>query len=88
MTVSIRVFGSVQGVFFRRSAKEEADKLGVTGWVRNKADGSVEVLAVGEGDKLEDFLKWCKKGPPLAKVENVEVDWSHTDADFAKFDIL
>lgn len=88
MTVSIRVFGGVQGVFFRRSAKEEADKLGVTGWVRNEADGSVAIMAVGDRKNLDKFLKWCRGGPPLAKVESVEVEWRESEQDFGSFEML
>lgn len=84
----IVVYGQVQGVFFRRSAKEEADKFGLTGWIRNEPDGSVRALVVGPKDKLEEFVKWCKKGPPLAKVNGVEVDWSDSEEDFDSFDIL
>lgn len=86
--VRLIISGQVQGVFFRRSAKEEADKLGLGGWIRNQSDGSVEVLAVGSKEKLEKFVAWCKKGPPLARVDNVEVDWQDTEEDFDHFDIL
>ncbi len=88
MTVHIRIFGSVQGVFFRKFAKVEADKFGIGGWVRNNDDGSVEIMAFEEKDKLERFIDWCKKGPPLAKVENVEVDWVKNEANFFEFDII
>ncbi len=71
----LKILGDVQGVFFRRSAKIEAEKLGIVGWVRNNSDGSVEIMAQGHEDKIKKFIAWCKKGPPFAKVENVEVDW-------------
>lgn len=88
MQVHLRILGQVQGVFFRRSAKEEADKLGLVGWVRNDHDGSVEAMAVGAKGKLSQFIRWCKKGPPLSKVERVEIDWPEGDATFDSFDIL
>lgn len=88
MQVHIRIYGQVQGVFFRSGAKEEADKLGLVGWVRNNRDGSVEIMASGEKRALEKFLVWCKKGPPFAKVENIEVDWQDREEDFDRFDIL
>ena len=88
MTINIKIYGQVQGVFFRRSAKEEADRLGLFGWVRNDGDGSVETLAVGSKEKLDEFVKWCKKGPSLAQVERVEVDWQESVGDFDRFDIL
>lgn len=86
--VNIRVYGQVQGVFFRRSTKDEADKLGLVGWVRNNADGSVEILAVGPRDKLDKFVTWCREGPPLAQVERVEIDWFKESDDFEGFSIL
>lgn len=88
MQVHIRIYGQVQGVFFRRGAKEEAGQLGLVGWVRNDVDGSVETLAVGPKSNLEKFIAWCKKGPPFAKVESVEVDWSRDESSFDAFDIL
>lgn len=88
MTVHIRIYGQVQGVFFRFSAKEEADRWGLAGWVRNNVDGSVEAMVVGPKVKLAEFIKWCKKGPPSAGVENIEVDWRPEDMDFESFEIL
>lgn len=86
--VDLKIHGKVQGVFFRQSAKREADKLGLVGWVRNDSDGSVEVLAAGSKDKLDQFINWCKKGSEAAKVEKVEVDWNETRDRFSRFDIL
>lgn len=86
--VRIIIFGQVQGVFFRRNAKEEADKLGLTGWVRNDRDGSVEVMVEGPKEKLDEFVKWCKKGPPMGKVENVEVEWLNQKDEFDSFEIV
>lgn len=87
-TVNIRVFGIVQGVFFRKSAKIEADNMGVVGWVRNEGDGSVEIMASGEKEALEKYISWCKKGPPLAKVEMAEVDWLEGEEEFDSFNII
>lgn len=87
-TVNIRVFGIVQGVFFRRSTKDMADELGVSGWVRNEHDGSVEIMATGEKEVLEKFIEWCKGGPPMAKVEKVEVERLSEVEDFGYFSIL
>lgn len=80
--------GNVQGVFFRRSAKMQADKLGVVGLVRNRRDGSVEVIAQGPKSKVNAFIKWCKKGPPFAKVEKVEVEWRKNLEDFDEFEVV
>jgi acylphosphatase len=72
-TVSIRITGKVQGVFFRRGAEEKAEELGLTGEVQNMADDSVHIVATGEPEKLEQLIEWCRLGPPRARVENVAV---------------
>lgn len=69
---SIQVFGKVQGVFFRASSQDKAEELGITGWVKNEADGSVRIEAEGPEDKLQSFISWCRKGPAKASVEKVE----------------
>lgn len=71
--LNIKIYGQVQGVFFRVSAKEKAEKLGITGFVRNEKDGSLFIEAEGEKQNLDKFLQWCKKGSPMAKVERIEV---------------
>lgn len=88
MTVHLKIYGQVQGVFFRRTAKAEADKLGLVGWARNEDDGSVEVLAVGDKAKLKEFIKWCKDGPEMAKVDRIEEDWSNSGGDFESFEVV
>ncbi len=69
-----RVRGRVQGVWYRGSAREEAMRLGVTGWVRNLSDGSVELEAEGENTRVERLLQWCGAGPAMARVDSVDVD--------------
>jgi len=71
---SIRVYGLVQGVFFRVSAQKEADKLGLTGFTQNEQDGSVYIEAEGEESNLNKFIKWCNIGPSMAQVEKVVVN--------------
>lgn len=68
------VSGKVQGVWFRASAKREADRLGVTGHARNLADGSVEVLACGAPEAVAALVEWLHAGPPQARVERVAVE--------------
>lgn len=85
--VHIVISGRVQGVFFRQSAKREAEKLGIGGWARNNSDGSVEIEAEGDKAQLEEFIKWCKKGPSVAFVNNVEVEWSDYTEGFEEFSI-
>ena len=86
--ISMIISGRVQGVFFRYKTKHEAGNLGLTGWVRNNSNGSVEILAEGDKDKLEALVAWCKSGPKLAKVDNMEVTWSSFSGGFNQFEII
>ena len=70
----VRIYGRVQGVFFRNWAMDRARALGVRGWVRNRRDGSVELVAYGEDDAVEALTAACRNGPAAAKVERIEVD--------------
>jgi acylphosphatase len=67
------VSGRVQGVFFRDSCAREARRLGVRGWVRNRADRTVEVVAEGPRDRVEELIDWCRHGPPRAQVTGIVV---------------
>ncbi len=69
------ITGRVQGVWYRGSAQSEAQGLGLSGWVRNRADGDVEVVAEGPRAALEALVEWCRNGPPMAHVEDVQVRW-------------
>ena len=69
--VRLRVTGIVQGVCFRLETRREARRLGVCGFVRNMADGSVEVVAEGTDSRVEALMAWCRKGPPHARVTSV-----------------
>ena len=71
--VHVLIFGRVQGVWFRASTKQKADQLGLTGWVRNTDDGNVEAVFEGVEEIVNEMLEWCHKGPPLSKVEKVEI---------------
>jgi acylphosphatase len=71
--IRLRIEGKVQGVFFRESTRVEASRLGLSGWVRNEADGSVAAVAEGEASALDAFVRWCHQGPPLAMVSRVTV---------------
>jgi acylphosphatase len=68
----VNISGRVQGVRFRASARDEAKRMGVSGWVRNLTDGSVEVFIQGQEEKLNSLLSWCYEGPPGASVTGVE----------------
>lgn len=71
--VQLLIFGQVQGVFYRVSAKQQADILGIKGWIRNLSNGQVEIFADGTEDALIKFSAWCRKGPPGAHVNKVTV---------------
>jgi acylphosphatase len=67
--------GRVQGVFFRAETRDRARSLGLSGWVRNAPDGSVEAVFEGEREQIESILDWCRRGPGLAEVDDIEVEW-------------
>ena len=67
------VSGRVQGVFFRDSCRSTARGLGIRGWVRNRSDGTVEVVAEGPRERVDQFLNWCREGPPRARVTGMVV---------------
>ncbi|RLF16159.1 MAG: acylphosphatase [Thermoprotei archaeon] len=90
MKVRAHVFisGRVQGVFFRAWTEDEAVKRGLTGWVRNLADGRVEAVFEGDKEAVEEMVKLCWKGPPGARVTNVEVKWEPYTGEFTDFRII
>jgi len=71
--VHLVVVGRVQGVAFRARAVAEATRLGLSGWVRNRMDGTVEARAEGTPEAVDAFVAWCHRGPPAAKIEEVHV---------------
>jgi acylphosphatase len=83
---SVVVSGDVQGVFFRDSARREAQRLGVTGWVRNRSDGRVEALFEGVPDAVAQLVRWCGDGPRHATVRDVQVSEAEPEG-FASFAI-
>lgn len=70
-TVHLLVKGKVQGVFYRATAQEKAEQYGLKGWVRNTADGEVEMMVTGESENLDQFIGWCRNGPDRARVADV-----------------
>ncbi len=84
----LRIYGRVQGVFFRANMREQARMLGLTGWVRNLPDGSVEAVIEGPRDKVLELVKWAHKGPRLAKVERVEIEWGKATGEYDDFYIF
>jgi acylphosphatase len=83
--VHVKVCGRVQGVYFRASTVEQGRRLGLSGWVMNCADGSVEVAAEGEIDQLEQLVNWCHHGPPGAQVKEVRAQWEAPKEEFRSF---
>ena len=79
--------GRVQGVFFRVSTKKKANYLNLSGWVKNLANGDVEVVAEGEKEKLQELLKWTWQGPPSARVDDIEASWEEYKEEFDTFSI-
>lgn len=65
--------GRVQGVYYRVTAAQEATRLGLRGWVRNRRDGSVEAVAEGPVAEVQAFVTWCRQGPPMARVTELEL---------------
>jgi acylphosphatase len=86
--VHIIVRGRVTGVFFRAASQREARRLGVTGWVKNRADGSVELLAEGEEEAVREIVSWAHHGPSAARVDHVDVRWRGYTGEFAEFRIV
>lgn len=81
------VFGRVQGVFFRASAAREAHKLGITGYARNRADGTVAIVAEGSAAALQQLAAWAHQGPPHAHVDGVSEEWCEARGEFDRFRI-
>lgn len=73
-TLHLVVHGRVQGVWFRDSMRREAEHLGVSGWVRNRGDGTVEAMVQGGADAVDELVRWAHRGPQLAEVQRVEVE--------------
>lgn len=84
--VKLKITGRVQGVWFRASVSEQAQMIGgLCGWVKNMPDGSVEALVEGKKEDIENLIKWCWEGPPLARVDNIEVNWIEPTGKYFKF---
>ena len=75
MSVHLIAHGKVQGVWFRAGTQERALQLALCGWVKNCLDGTVEIHAEGEKETLEQFINWCRKGPPAAQVSKLDIKW-------------
>ena len=91
MEINVRahviISGRVQGVFFRMETQKAAQLYGVSGWVRNKADRTVEALFEGDKKSVDLILEWCSKGSPPARVEKTDVNWEDYTGEFKEFKI-
>lgn len=83
----IFVSGRVQGVFFRVETRREANRRNVSGWVQNLSDRRVEAVFEGEKDDVERLIEFCRRGPPGARVNHVEVLWEHYNGELKGFRI-
>ena len=88
MRVRLIIQGRVQGVWFRDSTRREAIHLGVTGWVKNRRDGGVEVVAEGSEDRVKQLVVWCHQGPSYARVTDVYQTREEWQGEFDSFDIV
>jgi len=82
------VSGDVQGVFYRHHALKKAKELGINGWIKNEADGTVTIVAEGEEDILKDFVNWAWEGSPMSDVEDVSFEVTEGTGEFKNFEIL
>ena len=85
--VQLKIHGRVQGVFYRQSTVETANRLGLSGWARNCLDGTVEVVFEGEKPAVDQAVEWCRQGPPAARVAEVSVEWQDFAGEFDRFGI-
>jgi acylphosphatase len=86
--VHVLISGKVQGVWYRASTKQKADELGLTGWVKNTADGSVEAVFEGEKTLIDEMIAWCWIGPQRAKVTDIKMLPSHSNENYTSFVVL
>ncbi len=86
--LQVVVRGRVQGVYYRATAQREARQQGLCGWVKNRRDGTVEMIVEGEEDRVKDFLVWAQQGPATARVDKVETRWRSYTGEFTDFRIV
>jgi acylphosphatase len=84
-TLHLTIYGRVQGVYFRQSMLREAQQLAISGWVRNRNDGTVEAMVQGEADAVDAIVRWAQHGPERAQVERVEA--SQGEGTFNHFEV-
>jgi acylphosphatase len=85
--VRVVVYGHVQGVFFRETARRKAAAFGVVGWVRNRPEGSVEAVFEGEPRLVDELVAWCRRGPIGAEVDDVDTVEEPPKGDLHRFEV-
>ena len=88
VAVKARITGAVQGVGYRAFVARVADRLGLSGWVKNLQDGTVEAILQGDKDRVEQGIELCRKGPPFSKVEHLKVSPHTFDEVFNSFQVM
>ncbi len=84
--VVLKIYGRVQGVFFRDSSRRKAKELNLSGWVRNEPDGIVQIVTEGEEKDLKELIKWCRAGgTEYARVDKVNIEWLEPSGQFNSF---
>lgn len=86
--IDLKIYGRVQGVFYRDSARRQANKFNITGFAKNESDGVVFIAAEGKEESLKKFIEWCYNGSILAKVIKIDVEWKQATGEFKNFDIV
>ena len=86
ITRRLRIRGQVQGVNLREAFRQRADQLKLTGWVRNRLDGTVEAIVQGEAFAIDSIVEWARLGPPTARVDSVDVESAEDEGDYDSFD--
>jgi acylphosphatase len=85
-TLHLIIHGRVQGVFYRDSMRREAQRLGISGWVRNCGDGTVEAMVQGNTADVDTIVRWARRGPEHARVDKLDMETA--SGDFSGFEIL
>ena len=85
-TLHLLIQGRVQGVWFRESMRREAERLGVTGWVRNTPDGAVEAVVQGPDEAVDALIEWARSGPPMARVDGIKIEASERHDPLSEFE--
>jgi len=86
ITRRLRIYGHVQGVYFREAMRQRADQLKVTGWVRNRSDGTVEAVVQGRAFEVDTLIDWAQRGTDSARVDRIEIESAEGDGDHTIFD--